>query len=272
MVEIHGMFSKQVFDCESFLKYRLRLLFIIFSIFISSEVEAQQYNSDNYVVMPHGVATSILTVGERNSCLSLSLALVPKFEFAFSSNMFWDDKKVNAPQHFTTTAYAKYSVWVNNKNNGGLAALLGMGRSPSYYGKTQFVEFHKNYWTAIAATFPLFNNKLSLDLYPGALLDIGYGEKKELAWGFTYSTRLTINEIIPKFFLVGELYGTAGKAYSQPEYKVGVQWTPNSFIIPSISFGSQLNGNQGAGFEFGVVIYSPPFLKKQYLRNNTIAY
>jgi hypothetical protein len=65
-------------------------------------------------------------------------------------------------------------------------------------------------------TFPLFSNKRSLDLYPGALLDIDYGEDNELAWGFTYSTQLTINEIIPKFNLLGEVYGAEGKAYSNP--------------------------------------------------------
>ena len=42
----------------------------------------------------------------------------------------------------------------------------------------------------------IFNNKLSWDLFPGAIVDIDYGEDSEVAWGFTYSTRLTINNVI----------------------------------------------------------------------------
>jgi len=249
---------------------------IIFSIILilefgmSSVLFGQQYNTDNYLVMPEGVGTVVLTTGERNASFMLSLALIPKFEFAVSSNLFSDNEKTQAPQHFTTSLYAKYSVWVNKENNGGIAAFLGLGRAPSYFERTQFVDLHENYWTAISVTFPLFNNKLSLDLYPGALLDIDYGEKNEVAWGFTYSTRLTFNEIIPKFNLVGEVYGTEGKAYSSPEFKAGIQWIPNDFIVPSLTFGSQLNGKEGAGFEIGLVIYTPPFLKKEYLKNTKL--
>ena len=245
---------------------------LVVLVCFSHNLMAQQFNTDNYLVMPEGVGTIVLTTGERNACFMLSLALIPKFEFAVSSNLFWDNEKIQSPQHFTTSLYAKYSIWVNKENNGGMAAFLGLGRSPSYYESTQFVDLHKNYWTAISLTLPLFNNKLSLDLYPGALLDIDYGEDNKSAWGFTYSTRLTINEIIPKFNLVGEVYGTEGKAYSNPEFKAGIQWMPNDFIVPSFTFGSQLNGKEGAGFEIGLVIFTPPFMKKDYLMKNKIEY
>lgn len=251
--------------------YKLNFLIVI-SIFFSNVLKAQQFNSDNYLVMPHGIATTILTTGERNATFAASLALIPKFEFAFSGNLFWDDISNKIPQHFTTSLYTKYSVWVNKNKNGGLAAFLGLGRSPSYFTSTEFVDLEKNYWTAISLTLPLFNNKLSLDFYPGAMLNIDYKKNKESAWGFTYSTRLTINEIIPKLNLVAEIYGTEGKAYSNPEFKAGLQWVPNDFIVPALTFGSQLNGISGAGFEIGVFILSPPFLKKDYLKSHKIEY
>ena len=245
---------------------------LIINLGMCSLISAQQYNSDNYLVMPHGIGTIVLTTGERNVSFVTSLALIPKFEFAVAGYLFWDDQTTQSPQHFTTSLYAKYSVWVNKENNGGLAAFLGLGNSPSYYEQTQFVDLHKNYWTAIAFTLPLFNNKLSWDLFPGAIVDIDYGEDSEVAWGFTYSTRLTINNVIPKFNIVGEIFGTEGKAFSPTEFRAGIQWIPNTYIIPSFTFGSQLNGNKGAGFEIGVMILTPPFLKKDYLKQNKLVY
>ena len=152
---------------------------LIINLGMCSLISAQQYNSDNYLVMPHGIGTIVLTTGERNVSFVTSLALIPKFEFAVAGYLFWDDQTTQSPQHFTTSLYAKYSVWVNKENNGGLAAFLGLGNSPSYYEQTQFVDLHKNYWTAIAFTLPLFNNKLSWDLFPGAIVDIDYGEDSE---------------------------------------------------------------------------------------------
>jgi len=69
-----------------------------------------------------------------------------------------------------------------------------------------------------------------------------------------------------------EMYGSEGSAYSNPEYKIGLRWEPNDFIIPAISYGSRLNGGYGAGFEIGIVIYSPQFLKKDFIKSNKIAY
>ena len=119
---------------------KLRLFFLVIGVFFTSLLKAQQFNSDNYLVMPHGIATSVLTTGERNFTFVASLALIKNFEFAFSGNLFWDDISTQTPQHFTTSLYAKYSVWVNKEKNGGLAAFLGFGRSPSYYTSTEFIN------------------------------------------------------------------------------------------------------------------------------------
>jgi len=105
---------------------------------------------------------------------------------------------------------------------------------------------------------------------PGAMVDFDYGNNKEAAWGFTYSTRFALYKVIPKSAIVAEIYGTDGQVYSAPEYKAGVRYEPNSFIVIAASYGSQLNGGTGAGFELGIMVFSPAFLKKDYIKNNHI--
>lgn len=76
----------------------------------------------------------------------------------------------------------------------------------------------------------------------------------------------------PKTAIVGEVYGTEGQAYSTPEYKVGLRWEPNDYIIPAITYSSNFEGGLGAGLEIGIVIFAPQFLKKEFIKNNSIEY
>ncbi|MBS2101103.1 hypothetical protein J1N10_19555 [Carboxylicivirga sp. A043] len=229
---------------------------------------SQQFNSDNYLAMPHGTGTFVITGGERNSTLLMSFALIDRFEFFAQGNLFRDYRIKDYNQHFTTTLYAKYMFWVNRKNNGGGAVFLGFGQAPGNYTNTEYTQMHRNIWTAVPVTVPLFNNVISWDLMPGALFDYERGPDKEKAWGFTWSSRLAIYKIIPKTAIVGELFGTEGQAYSKPEFKVGLRWEPNDFIVPAISYGACLDGSNGAGFEIGVVIFTPQYLTKEYIKSN----
>ncbi|MGB5384021.1 MAG: hypothetical protein WBN19_09225 [Lutimonas sp.] len=246
-------------------------LFVVLFCF-SPDLRAQQFNSDNYLTMPHGTGTFVLTTGERNSGMVSSFALIKNFEFFVQAFLFRDIRVDDYAQHFNTTVYAKYMFWVNEANTGGAAVFLGMGQSPGSFTQDGYSPLHKNYWTALPITIPFFNNTISWDIMPGAMVDLDYGNNKETAWGFTYSTRVAVYNVIPKTAIVGEVYGTEGQAYSKPEYKVGLRWEPNSFIVPAISYGGSFDGSLGAGFEIGVVIFSPPFLKKDYIKNNKIEY
>ena len=222
---------------------------------------AQQFNTDNYLAMPHGTSTICLTLGERNATYINSFALIQNWEFFVQANLYWEKKELNLPQHFTITVYFKYMFYENSEKTGGVAAFLGYGQSPGYYIQSQFLDRHTNLWTAVPITIPFFDNTLSWDIMPGGTVDFDYGNNKKTAWGFTYSTRLAIYKIIPQSAIVGEYYGTAGELYSEPEYKFGIRWEPNDTIVPAISYSSAVNGTPGAGFEIGVVIFSPPFLK-----------
>ncbi|WP_439183524.1 hypothetical protein [Carboxylicivirga taeanensis] len=258
-------------------KYFQKQLILIFITIIlcqisSNKVSAQQFNSDNYLTMPHGIGTFVLASGQRNSAMYATFSLLPRFELNFSSALFWEDKKANLPQHFSTNLFGKYMFWVNEANNGGAAIFLGVGRSPGYYNQSGYSAFHKNYWTSIAVTFPLFNNTISWDIMPGALVDFDHGNKNNQAWGFTWSTRMAIYKIIPQTAIVAEAYGTEGDVSSKAEYKVGLRWEPNDYIIPAISYGSCFDGSSASGFEIGIIIFTPPFLKKDFIKNNHIVY
>jgi len=243
---------------------------MLFLSLLAETAQAQQFNSDNYLTMPHGTGTFILTAGERNATMYSVFAVLPGVELNFQTSLFWEDKSANSPQHFTTNIFGKYMFWVNKAKNGGAAIFLGIGKSPGFFSESEYSAMQKNYWTALPVTFPLFNNTISWDIMPGAMVNFDYGNNGETAWGFTYSTRIAIYKVIPKTAIVGELYGTEGEAYSKPEYKVGLRWEPNSYIVPAITYGACFDGSPGAGFELGVMIFTPQFLKKDFIRNNTI--
>ena len=238
------------------------LVFLSAFFLKSLDSQAQQFNTDNYLTMPHGTTTILLTNGGRNAGTAASFALAPRWEFFAQAFMFWENEEELSPQHFNILAYAKYMFWVNKENNGGGGAFLGFGKSPGYWQNTEFLKTQKNVWTAIPITLPLFKNTISWDIMPGAIFDWSNSDSGDPAWGFTYSTRVGVYKIIPKTAIVGEVYGTSGSAYSKPEYKIGLRWEPNNTIVPAITYGRALDGTPGAGLEIGVVIFSPTFLKK----------
>ncbi|GMQ35120.1 hypothetical protein Ataiwa_33930 [Algoriphagus taiwanensis] len=249
-------------------------LFVVLLLFqsLANDVSAQQFNTDNFLTMPHGTGTFVISTGQRSTNLISSFALVPRFEFFVQGNLFRDYRIENYVQHFTTTVYAKYMFWANEENNGGGAVFFGFGRSPGYYQDTQFTQLHKNVWTAIPITIPLLNNAISWDIMPGALVDFNAKDRNESAWGFTWSSRLAIYKVIPKTAIVAEVYGTQGQAQSPAEYKIGLRYEPNDFIVPAISYSSQFKGAYGAGLEIGIVIFTPQFLRKDFIKNNHIIY
>lgn len=254
------------------MKKKIKALIAALLLFPAFLLHAQQFNTDGHLTMPYGTGTFVLTSGERNSSMYATFSLLPRFELNFSTALFREDKSNNSPQHFSTNVFGKYMFWVNKTNNGGAAVFLGIGKSPGYYNKTGYSAFHKNYWTAVPLTIPLFHNTVSWDIMPGALVDFDHGNNKETAWGFSWSTRLAVYKVIPKTAIVAEAYGTEGQAYSKPEFKIGLRWEPNDYIIPAISYGACLDGNKAAGFEAGIIIFTPPFLKRDFIKNNHIEY
>jgi hypothetical protein len=56
---------------------------------------------------------------------------------------------------------------------------------------------------------------------------------------------------------VGEVYGTAGEAYSEPGYRVGIRWESPRWVI-SATYANAFDGSGGAGFELGIMYFTDP--------------
>jgi hypothetical protein len=61
--------------------------------------------------------------------------------------------------------------------------------------------------------------------------------------------------------IVGEVYGAKGQTEAIPEYRVGLRWEPNQYAVLALTYDDEFNGSNGAGFEFGIMLFTPPFAK-----------
>ena len=131
---------------------------------------------------------------------------------------------------------------------------------PGYFDEdARIKDAFRTYWTNVPITIPMLNNKISLDVMPGASVTINYGESQKQAWAMTYATRVAWYPKGPTVSIVGELFGAVSEAENTPEYKAGLRWEPSPHAVFALTYGQEFNGNNGAGLEFGVMIFTPPF-------------
>jgi hypothetical protein len=220
---------------------------------------AQQFNSDSWLSKPHGTITLIPTFGERNSMLMNTYSLFPKWEFTMAAYLYNDDKDAATDDGYSASFYMKYMFYQNKNATGGAAVKAGTGLFPGTLdGEDRSKDAFKTYWMNAPVTIPFVKNTLQLDLMPGASMTSHFGAEEKTAFNFTYSTRLAWY-MNPKWSVVGELFGATGEASTVPEYKVGVRWDPSQYGVFALTYGSEIGGNNGAGFEFGVMLFTPPF-------------
>ena len=55
------------------------------AVLASTPAHAQQFNSDNYLSKPAGVATIILTYGQQSDMLMATFSLLPRWEFTYAA-------------------------------------------------------------------------------------------------------------------------------------------------------------------------------------------
>jgi hypothetical protein len=234
---------------------------IVAFLVLSASALSQQYNSDSWLSKPHGMVTIIPTFGERNSMLMTTYSLFPKWEFTLAGYMYNDDNDLKTDDGYSTSIYAKYMFYQNKKETGGAAVKMGTGMRPgTISGEDRAKDAFQSFWVNFPCTVPLFNNKLSWDLMPGASVTRNFGQTETTAWGFTYSTRLAWYPLNPQWSAVGEVFGTEGENQAIPEYRIGVRWEPSQFAVLAVTYGNEFNGSQGAGFEIGLMLFSPPFV------------
>ncbi|HEY4327326.1 MAG TPA: hypothetical protein VGN20_25285 [Mucilaginibacter sp.] len=246
-----------------FIKFGNRRFIIINLVCLTilvNQAKAQQFNSDSWLSKPWGTVTIIPTVGQRNSMLMTTYSLFPRWEFTVAGYMYNDDNDPRTNDGYSVSLYGKYMFYENSDATGGASVKAGTGMRPGtisadYRAKDAF----KSYFVNFPCTIPFFNNKLSVDLMPGTTFTTNYGETRTTAWGFTYSTRLAYYPFDTHWAVVPEVFGTEGQTYAQPEYKFGIRWEPSQYAVFAVSYGQEFHGNQGAGFEFGIMLFSPPF-------------
>ncbi len=241
---------------NSFFKLPGLILFFLISCI---PVFSQQFNSDSYLSKPHGMITIIPTYGERNSMLMNTFSLFSRWEFTIAAYLYNNDGDPLTDDGYSTSFFFKYMIYENPKKTGGFAIKAGTGMFPGTLGGTERERnAFKTYWMNTPATLPFFDNKLQVDLMPGVSVTRDYQDTKSGAWAFTYSARVAYY-IDTKWSMVGEVFGSEGETRSIPEFKAGPRWEPSQYAVFALTYGHEFNGTEGAGFEAGVMLFTPAF-------------
>lgn len=236
-------------------------VFVFMLVMSSFLTNGQQFSSDSWLSKKHGTITIIPTVGQRNSMIMNTYSLFPKWEFTIAAYLYNNDGNPLTNDGYSSSFYAKYMIYQNKAESGGIAVKAGTGMFPGYMdGEDRVKDAFKTYWMNVPITIPFNGNKFSWDIMPGASTTVNYGEDKTTAWSFTYATRLAWYPIGPKGSIVGEIFGAEGQAPALPEYKIGLRWEPSQYAVFAVTWGQEFRGNNGAGLEFGVMLFTPPFV------------
>ena len=116
---------------------------------------AQQFNSDSYLSKAHGVATIIVTYGQRNSMIMTTFSLFPRWEFTVSDYLYNPDRDTHTNDGYSTSLYAKYMFYENKAKTGGFAVKFGTGMEPGYLdSQDRLKDAFKSYWTNAPVTLP----------------------------------------------------------------------------------------------------------------------
>jgi hypothetical protein len=220
---------------------------------------AQQFNSDNYLSKPAGVATIILTVGEQSDMLMTTFSLLPRWEFTYAVYIMNSDQNRSTDEGYSTSLYFKYMILENAAKTGGIAFKGGTGLDPGYLVSVGLEDAFQTWWVNAPVTLAFFGNRVSWDLMPGTSYTKDTGTNTEVGWAFTYSTRLAWYPRGPKVALVGEVFGGEGEVYTPPEYKAGLRWEPDQYVTFALTYGQEFSSSLGAGFQAGLMLFTPPF-------------
>lgn len=224
-----------------------------------SRAGAQQFNSDNYLSKPAGVATVIVTFGQRNDIFMTTFSLIPRWEFTAAAYIVNEDDDPTTDDGYSTSYYFKYMIHENKAKTGGLAVKAGTGLDPGYLASTGVEDAFRTFWMNMPVTLAFFQNRVSWDLMPGVSFSKETATAEEAQWSFTYSTRVAWYPFSPKLAIVGEVFGGAGELVTIPEFKAGLRWEPNQYTTFAGTYGQEFEGTLGAGFEVGMMLFTPPF-------------
>ncbi len=235
----------------------LAVLTLAVAVLMSSPASAQQFNSDNQWVAPHGVATLVPTVGEEYAQMYFTAALIPDWEFNAQFTHYYDDPRLDSDSYTVTNLYAKHRISQNEAETQGYAFLFGTGLFPGHLDQGKVTRAFDTYWANGVATYGWADDRFLLDLLPGVLYTDDLDGTGEGAWGFTWSSRLAIYDVIPSSALVGEVFGTEGEASSPASYRFGVRFEQKKWLL-ALTYSDAFDGSTGAGFELGFMFFTDP--------------
>jgi len=221
--------------------------------------QAQQFNSDNYLSKPAGVATVILTIGQQSDMVMTTFSLLPRWEFTYAVYIVNADQDRSTDDGYSTSLYFKYMIHENAAKTGGVAFKGGTGMDPGYLVSVGLEDAFQTWWVNTPWTLPFLDNKLSWDLMPGASYTNNRGTATDAGWAFTYSTRLAWYPKGPKLAIVGEVFGGVGDVTTPAEYKAGLRWEPNQYTTFAFTYGQEFESSLGAGLQAGMMLFTPPF-------------
>ncbi len=224
---------------------------------IVSPAAAQQFNSDNQWVAPHGVGTFVLTIGQEYSTLLAVAALLPETEFNIGVTHFVDKPLDLTEGRYSGIFYVKRRLSENEAGTGGWAVMGGTGVYPGYLSSGEVTDTFQSWWANGVYTIPFRDGTVNWDLLPGFLVNFDKDQTGQNAWGFTYSSRVAVYKVIPQSAIVGEIYGTTGEAYAEPTWRLGVRWESPRVIVAA-SYGNSFTGGGGPRFEIGVMFFTNP--------------
>jgi hypothetical protein len=240
--------------------YSLKAGLFCIIIFLAGQTYAQQFNSDSWLSKAHGTITIIPTFGQRSSMIMNTYSLFTRWEFTMAAYLYNNDHDPATNDGYSTSFYLKYMFYQNKSETGGAAVKLGTGTFPGTLNKDLRVEdAFKTFWMNTPVTIPFLDDKFSWDLMPGISVTVNYDGKSTPGWAFTYSTRLAWFPWKPNFSFVGEVFGSSGSTGAIPEFKIGPRWEPSQYAVFAITYGQEFGGTHGAGFEVGVMLFTPPF-------------
>ena len=214
---------------------------------------AQQFNSDNQWVAPHGVASLVATVGQEYSAVVAVAALLPETEFNVGVARFGESPQDSTSAHYSLSFYVKRRLAQNDAATGGWALMGGTGVAPSHLEQGKVTDTFRSWWASAVYTVPFRDGQITWDLLPGFMVNLDEDQTGETAWGMTWSSRVAVYRLIPKLTVVGETFGTIGEAYAEPSYRAGLRWE-SARVILAATYGNSFSGSGSPRFELGVIV------------------
>ena len=218
---------------------------------------AQQFAGDNQWTAPHGVGTFAATAGEEYAQLYAIAALWPEWEFNAQFSMYYDDPTDGTGSYTAVNLYLKRRLWENDAETAGYSVVFGTGLYPEHLEHGTVATAFHSWWFMGTATYGFVQDRVLLDILPGASVNLDQGQTGETVWNFTYSSRVAVYGVVPQSALVGEVFGSAGEASAEPAYRAGVRWESPRLIIAG-TYAAAFDGSPFAGFEIGLIYFTDP--------------